>query len=143
MGNGDAGAGFGADEFVFGLRGPSGIEAFFQGAARAGRTAVADIGRLLEPWAGFLFIMGAMQGTGRTRLAILDGTGGLGAQTGQGTSFAMQAIVEGPAETAGLFEPEMAANFFGDGGAVLAKVPANGFKGAGPVQGLFDADPVG
>lgn len=76
LGNSDTGAGFGANELVFGVGGPGGVEAFFQAAAGPVGTTVADIRSMKKARAGLLEVIGTMQVAGRARLAKLLGTRG-------------------------------------------------------------------
>ena len=52
-----------------------------------------------------------------------------------------EAVVEGPAHSAGLFPGEMSADLFGDGGAVLAKDEADLLEGSALIEFCLDDGP--
>ena len=138
--NRKTGAGFRTGEFIFFLCVHCAVEPFFQSAVFLHITAVAYIGRPGEFPAGFLFVRDAGRKASAAEFAGPSGTVNAAgvAYLKDVTLKAQDTVMKGFAKSTGLFKDQMVSDFFGYGGAVLAKFPGDCFKGYRGIQGMFD-----
>ena len=115
------------------------VKPFFQSTVFFHITAVADIRRLGELPASFLFIGDAGGKTFAAKFAGATGTVGTCLTDAEDIAVKAQGtVIKGFAKSTGLFKHQVVSDFFGYGGAVLAKFPGDCFKGQRGIQGMFD-----
>lgn len=73
-----------------------------------------------------------------TKTALSKMAMGIRTEAGDGAAAAIGAVIERTPKAAGLLEKQAVTDFFGNGGTVPAKGPANFFKGSRVIKQGFD-----
>lgn len=115
----------------------------FKGTFTAFGAAITDIRRFRKFGADILFIENAGRGTfaaGPAKPAFAKGTFRTNHLSRALMLKGQAAVIESPAIGAAFFKADVIFHFFGDGGAILVKKPANRFKAFAIVQHSFNGD---